>query len=122
MEKEKKIVVFGGSFNPPLDSHFSLAQQIVTEYEEVDKVVFVPVNSSYTKEGLIENKHRYAMLKLVCDKNPDFVLSDEEIQSKTPCYTIETLEKIQTQYPEHTIWFTIGSDNLKLLSTWKKAE
>ena len=27
MENDKIIVVFGGSFNPPLNSHFSLAEQ-----------------------------------------------------------------------------------------------
>ena len=31
----KKIIVFGGAFNPPLNSHFSLAEQIVNEYENV---------------------------------------------------------------------------------------
>ena len=34
MENIKNIIaVFGGSFNPPLNSHFSLGQQIVNEYE-----------------------------------------------------------------------------------------
>ena len=38
MENDKIIVVFGGSFNPPLNSHFSLAEQIVSEYENVEKI------------------------------------------------------------------------------------
>ena len=29
MKDDKVIVVFGGSFNPPLNSHFSLAEQII---------------------------------------------------------------------------------------------
>ena len=50
MENIKNIIaVFGGSFNPPLNSHFSLGQQIVNEYENVDKVLFVPVSTSYAK-------------------------------------------------------------------------
>ena len=68
MEEKKLLAIFGGSFNPPLNSHFSLAQQIVNEYENIEKVLFVPVNSKYQKKGLLENEHRYNMLKLVCDK------------------------------------------------------
>ena len=51
MENDKIIVVFGGSFNPPLNSHFSLAEQIVSEYENVEKIIFVPVNQKYQKKG-----------------------------------------------------------------------
>ena len=122
MDKKRKIVVFGGSFNPPLNSHFSLAEQIVNEYEEVEKVVFVPVNNLYEKENLLGNEHRYNMLKLVIDKNPNFELSRVELDSKRPLYTIETLLILKDKYPQYDILFTIGSDNLKQLDSWKKVE
>ncbi len=122
MDKKRKIVVFGGSFNPPLNSHFSLAEQIVNEYEEVEKVVFVPVNNLYEKENLLGNEHRYNMLKLVIDKNPNFELSRIELDSKRPLYTIETLLILKDKYPQYDILFTIGSDNLKQLDSWKKVE
>jgi len=35
--ERKQIVIFGGCFNPPLNSHFSLAQQIINEYENIEK-------------------------------------------------------------------------------------
>ena len=120
MENIKNIIaVFGGSFNPPLNSHFSLGQQIVNEYENVDKVLFVPVSTSYAKPGLISNEHRYNMLKLVCDKNPDFEVSDIELVQERQLYTLETLELLQEKYQGKTICFTIGTDNLRELSTWK---
>lgn len=118
---KKIIVVYGGSFNPPLNSHFSLSEEILNEYN-VEKVIFVPVNKLYNKPELIENEHRYNMLKLVCDKNKKFEVSDVEIKEKRQLYTIETLEIIQKQYPNNIIWFAIGSDNLKELKTWKNAK
>ena len=120
--ENKIIVVFGGSFNPPLNSHFSLAEQIVSEYKEVEKIIFVPVNQKYQKKGLLDNKYRYEMLKCVCDKNEKFEVSDIELKNERQLYTIETLEKIQAAYPNKTIWFTTGSDNLKELRTWNKAD
>lgn len=122
MDTQKVIVVFGGSFNPPLNSHFSLAEQIINEYDIVKKVVFVPVNSAYQKPGLISNEYRFQMLQAVCEKNKDFLVSRIEIDS--PCYlhTIDTLNQLKHFFPENILWFTIGSDNLKELSTWKHAE
>ena len=122
MENDKIIVVFGGSFNPPLNSHFSLAEQIISEYENVEKIIFVPVNEKYQKKGLLENKYRYEMLKCVCDKNDKFEVSDIELKNERQPYTIETLKEIQKNNTNKTIWFTTGSDNLRELNTWEKAD
>lgn len=120
--KKNQIVIFGGCFNPPLNSHFSLAEQILNEYSEIEKMIFVPVNSKYEKLDLITNEHRYQMLKIVCDKNEKFEVSKIEIDSERPLYTIETLRKFQQRYTENEIAFVMGSDNLKELETWQKAE
>lgn len=122
MKDDKVIVVFGGSFNPPLNSHFSLAEQIISEYKNVEKVIFVPVSEKYEKEGLLNNKYRYEMLKCVCDKNEKFEVSDIELRKERQPFTIETLDRIQEKYQDKTIWFTTGSDNLKELNTWEKSD
>ena len=62
------------------------------------------------------------MLRLVADKNKDFIISDMDLQGEKSLPTIETLEKIQQQFPDKQICFLTGSDNLKELHTWDKAE
>ena len=118
----KQIIVFGGCFNPPLNSHFSLAEQMIAEYSEIEKIIFVPVNSQYEKIDLIENEHRYQMLKAVCDKNEKFEVSRIEIDSERQLYTVETLHRIQEEYTDYEVAFLTGSDNLKTLDTWKKVD
>lgn len=120
--EENKIVIFGGSFNPPLNSHFLLAEQMIDEYKDVEKIIFVPVNSKYHKRDLLPNQYRFEMLKMVCDKNSHFFVSDIELKQARPLYTIETLRMFQKEYPMYKICFMIGTDNLKELSTWKEAE
>ena len=122
MKEKNCIVVFGGSFNPPLNSHFLMAQEVLNQYEQVEKIVFVPVNNKYQKAGLIENKHRYNMLKLVADKNKDFSVSDIDFYGERSLYTVAVLEKMKKQFPNKQIWFLTGSDNLKTIHTWKGAE
>lgn len=117
---KNKIVVFGGSFNPPLNSHFSLAESVLNEYDDVQKVIFVPVNSNYEKKGLIDNEHRYNMLKLVCDKNEFFDVSRIEIDNERQLYTIETMNLLQEEYKDKELLFIIGTDNLKQLHTWNR--
>lgn len=119
----RKIIMFGGAFNPPLNSHFLLAQQIINEVEDIDKVIFVPVNIKYEKnEAIISSEHRYNMLRLVCDKNEKFEVSRIEIDSNRPLFTIETLDILQDKYPNHQILFATGTDNLKEFDTWEGAD
>lgn len=122
MENKKILAIFGGSFNPPLNSHFLLAEQIYNELENIEKVIFLPVSSKYAKNGLLSNEHRYNMIKLITDKNSHFELSDIELLQEEQLNTIETLELLQKEYPNNILYFVIGTDNLKEISTWKKAE
>ncbi len=120
--ENKIIAVFGGSFNPPLNSHFSIAQQIIEEYENIEKIIFVPVGMNYPKSSLINNEHRYNMLKLVCDKNNKFLVSDIELRFEKQLHTIETLEILKKEYVKYDFNFIIGTDNLRDLPNWKHAD
>ena len=62
------------------------------------------------------------MLKLVADKNSNFIISDIDFYEEKSLPTINTLEEMQKQYPDKEIWFLTGSDNLKYLHTWDRAE
>ena len=121
--KDKKILaIFGGSFNPPLNSHFSLAEQMLTEYKEIEKVIFVPVSTKYNKKGLLSNEHRYNMLNIVCEENENFEVSDIELKQDKQLDTLETMQLLQKEYPDYTLCFTMGTDNLKLISEWGLAK
>lgn len=121
MEKNV-IAVFGGSFNPPANSHISLAKQVLESNSNIEKVIFVPVNVKYNKEGLASNEDRFFMLQKICETNKGLEVSDIEIRSKRQLYTIETLKQIQEQYRENAIYFVLGTDNLKELKTWHEAD
>lgn len=122
MKNKKQIVIFGGCFNPPLNSHFSLAEQVLNEFEIIEKILFVPVGIKYPKPNLASNEHRYNMLKLVCNKNDKFDVSSFEQDCAHTLTTIETLTEMQKLYPEYDIGFIMGSDNLKELDTWDDFE
>lgn len=118
----KIIALFCGSFNPPLFSHFSLAEQLLNTDKNIEKVIFVPVSNKYNKDGLISDKHRLNMLNLVCVNNPRFEASDIEFNRNRQPYTFETLQAFEEIYPNYEIRLIIGTDNLKELDTWYEIE
>ena len=62
------------------------------------------------------------MLKLVAEKNSKFEISEMDLHGDKSLPTIETLEEIQKQFPDKQICFLTGSDNLKEIHTWVRAE
>lgn len=119
----KKLVVIGGAFNPPTIAHFSLAEQIVNEVEDLDKVVFMPVNSNYKKAEMpVSNEHRFNMLQMICEKLDKLEVSRLELDYDRVLTTIETLRILREKYPDKEIIFATGTDNLKELETWNNCQ
>lgn len=115
----KKIGFFGGCFNPPTKVHINLANALIKS-GLVDKVIFVPVGDYYNKQNLVSAKHRYNMLKLLCNNNK--FLDVENIASihSNILYATDTFKKIYDKYNELAqIYFIMGSDNFKKMPTWK---
>ena len=122
MEK-KVIAVFGGSFNPPINSHISLAKQIVEKCDSIEKLIFVPVSTKYEKLELESDGHRYNMLKIICNNEDKLEVSNIELIQCKQLYTIQTLDLLKEKYgEEYEIWFVMGTDNLKEISTWNTPE
>ena len=113
------IAIFGGSFNPPINSHIFLAKQILEKNKEIKKIYFVPVSTKYKKQDLAEDIHRYNMLKIICDKEEKLEVSDLELTSRKKLYTIQTLNHFKKEFKDKDIYFIMGTDNLKELYTWK---
>lgn len=117
----KPIVVFGGSFNPPTNAHFGLAEQIINDYD-VEKVLFMPVGDHYQKPGLLSASIRVEMLKHVCTKHDKFEVSFVEVKCERQLPTIETLKLLELEYPNQELWFVLGTDNLRDLPNWDDYE
>lgn len=119
---KKGIAIFGGSFNPPINSHIILAKEIIDKFNLIEKLIFVPVSTKYQKEDLIQDEHRYNMLKLICDKEDKLEVSDIELKEEKQLYTIQTLDIFKEKYEDYNIYFIMGTDNLKELETWRNPE
>ena len=113
-----RIGIFGGSFNPPHKMHLKMALELL-EKNYIDKVIYVPTGSKYKyKTNLVEDKHRYNMLKLMVQGDERFEVSDYELKDYV-VYTCESLAYFKEMYPEDEIYFICGADNLSYIDEWK---
>lgn len=112
-----KIGIFGGSFNPPHNMHKNIALKLINK-RYLDKVIFVPTGDKYNKDGLLNQKDRYNMVKLMIEGYDNLEVSDYEFNKLT--YTYETLDYFKNIYKDDDIYFICGSDNLKQITLWRK--
>ncbi|MBO4815830.1 MAG: nicotinate-nicotinamide nucleotide adenylyltransferase [Clostridia bacterium] len=119
----KRIGFFGGCFNPPNTLHIEIANNLIKE-GKLDKVVFVPVNNYYKKQGLIDEKHRYNMLKLAIKDYKNLEVDDIEIKESRILYAVDAFEIIKNSSfinrdDKDEVYFIMGSDNFIKMPMWK---
>ena len=121
MSRQKKICLFGGTFDPPHIGHLLVAQTIF-EAENFDKIVFIPTFKTPQKNNITDIKDRLAKLRMRVTSNPNFEISDLEIQRGGTSYTIDTVRdyKSDQDYDSRELYYLIGSDSLQTFHTWKE--
>jgi nicotinate-nucleotide adenylyltransferase len=117
---ERKIVLFGGTFDPIHLGHTAVAAA-AGEHIGAEKVVFVPAKRSPLKAFSPEagDEDRLAMIALAISGNGSFDLSDYELRKPGPSYTLETVRHFQRQFGGNTlIYWLAGADSLEDLPHW----
>ncbi|RLD61825.1 MAG: nicotinic acid mononucleotide adenylyltransferase [Bacteroidetes bacterium] len=123
MNKQKKIGLFFGSFNPIHIGHLIIANYFV-EYTDLDKVWFVvsPQNPFKEKKSLLDDHHRLALARIAVEDDLRFWVSDMEFNMPKPSYTIDTLTYLEEKYPDNQFILLAGSDQLPNFHKWKNAD
>lgn len=124
-----RIVVMGGSFNPPTLAHYRL-MLCAAEAVGAEKGLFVPAKQSYVQKKIRRLKHkrevlaeetRLAMLKAMCEGDRRLDADGCEYGMNDGAHTYEMLEAIQKKYPDAELWFLTGGDKLSVISRWHRS-
>ena len=113
-----RIVIFGGTFNPPTRAHLDIATEALY-YLDAEKVLFVPVSDLYKKDDIEISYHRVNMLNLAIGNFRRLEIDFTEVDAVKLTYTYETVEKIKSQYQDKELFLLIGADNLEDFKNWK---
>ena len=113
-----RIVIFGGTFNPPTRAHLDIATEALY-YLDAEKVLFVPVSDLYKKDDVEISYHRVNMLNLAIGNFRRLEIDFTEVDAVKLTYTYETVEKIKSRYQDKELFLLIGADNLEDFKNWK---
>lgn len=118
----KIIALFGGSFNPPHEGHFEMAQFIQHTLEVDETWLSFSVNPEKAPQDYASLDHRLNMAKVLSKHyDPRLVLSDTEAKIAQDIGKYDTyyvLEELQKRQPDDKFIFVMGADSFAKFHTW----
>jgi nicotinate-nucleotide adenylyltransferase len=118
----RRIVLFGGTFDPIHLGHTTVASDAAKGIS-AEKLIFVPAKRSPLKgfSPRASDRDRLEMIALAIADKGRFEVSDFELKKPAPSYTLETVKAFQSEYGgETSIYWLIGADTVDDLVHWHR--
>jgi nicotinate-nucleotide adenylyltransferase len=117
---EQRIGVFGGAFDPPHHAHVALAKAAIEQFE-LDSLHVIPTGHAWHKARMLSAAaHRLAMARLAFQDEPKVIVDERELQRTGPTFTIDTLQALQTEHPQATLYLFMGADQFAAFQQWHR--
>jgi nicotinate-nucleotide adenylyltransferase len=122
MGAKQRIALYGGTFDPVHVGHLEIARAVLKLFE-IEKVILIPAELAPHKTGrqVTPSLHRYAMLALATQSDPDLLISTFELNTPDHRYTVDTVSHFQnTLGPDVELFFIMGADSWSEITTWRE--
>ncbi|MBN1940453.1 MAG: nicotinate (nicotinamide) nucleotide adenylyltransferase [Candidatus Aminicenantes bacterium] len=121
MRRLRRIGIFGGTFDPVHFGHLRAAEEVRSRLG-LDRILFIPSNTPPHKRrfGMAPAADRLAMVRSALRGRPGLEASDLEVASPRTSYSVFTLAKIRTLYPDARLFFLLGADAFLEIKTWRE--
>jgi nicotinate-nucleotide adenylyltransferase len=117
---KKRVVLFGGSFDPIHNGHLFVAKQAVQQLH-ADECWFIAAFDAPLKERtLTPFHHRVKMIKAAIADDDRLFINEIEATLPTPNYTVTTLQRLIELHPEIEFHLLIGADQAADFDRWKQ--
>ncbi len=116
-----KLLIFGGTFDPPHRAH-TVLPPVVAKRIGCDRILYVPATLNPLKmdHPPTPAHHRVAMLRLAIASVANAELCMIELERPGPSFTVDTLESLHEQHdPEVQLRLLLGSDQALEFVKWK---
>lgn len=115
-----RIGILGGTFDPVHHGHLDVAHA-ATQALGLDALWLMPCRvPSHRAAPHASAAHRFAMTALAASSSPNLRLSDLEMTSDAPSYTVDTLDRLAARGMDMSRLFLItGADAFADIGTWR---
>jgi nicotinate-nucleotide adenylyltransferase len=124
MSARRRIALYGGTFDPVHVGHLEIARKLLDRFR-FEKVIFIPAQTAPHKIGrtVTEPIHRYAMLALATQDDPQLSISTFELDAPDRRYTVDTVAHFQRMLADRPeLFFIMGADSWSEITTWRDWE
>lgn len=119
MPQKRRIILFGGTFDPIHNGHLIVAQHALHTLT-AEQLIFVPARQSpHKQQPPSDGADRMAMIRCAIEGIDAMCVSDCELTRSGPSFTIDTIRFFRSQVdPKVDLHWLIGADQLGDLSKW----
>lgn len=123
----KNIGIFGGSFDPIHRGHISIADAAIRSgYVDEVWLMVSPENPWKSGRQSTPPEMRVEMARTgvesLAESPYTIKVSDMELSMPRPSYTIDTLRRLQSEYPDFRFRLIVGGDNAANFDKWREAD
>src|SRR5689334_3186689 len=119
---QTRFALYGGTFDPVHTGHLEIARRVSALFE-IEKLLFIPAQMAPHKIGrpVTAPIHRYAMLALATENDPQLLISTFELDAPDRRYTVDTIDHFQRLFgAECELFFIMGADSWSEITTWRE--
>lgn len=115
-----RIVLYGGSFNPPHLGHRAAAQTLLEQLAP-DRLLVMPNRLPPHKALPADSPaadDRLELCRLCFADLPSLAVSDLELRREGASYTADTVEQLRAEHPQDELILALGTDMLLCFDRW----
>jgi len=128
-KRERRIALFGGTFDPIHAGHLAVAHAALRRFH-LDCVYFIPCGRPPHKHrsNLTAFPHRYAMVALACAGEARFEVSlaeaGKDMTGREIFYSVDTVRRFRREAAHRGdhIYFLLGADSFLHIREWRTPE
>lgn len=115
-----KILLYGGTFDPPHWGHINNLRAAMQAVQP-DKVIVMPAGiPPHKAASATPGSLRLQMCRCFLQLGEQVEISDWEILHEGKSYTVNTLRMLHSTYPDAQLYLTVGSDMFTSFRTWRE--
>jgi nicotinate-nucleotide adenylyltransferase len=119
---ERRIGVYGGTFDPLHNGHLEVARAVVDHFG-LGELLIVPAHRPPHKlsRSISDAYHRYTMAALATLDEARLKVSPIELETPDRPYTFETVEQLRDRFgPRANLFFVMGADSFEEIDLWRE--
>lgn len=118
----RRVVLFGGTFDPVTTAHMVVADQ-AERLLRPDAFWFVVANiPGERKDVFAPAEARLEMVRAAVANDQRFTVTDIEIRHGGVTYTAETMDEMHREHPEDRFELLLGADSARTIRSWRLGE